>query len=388
MIRLLITSILYLQALLYPHHIPAQDTAVQSIWKIAESIPAATAHARPLGVAGPVTGVTGNFLLAGGGSNFPGAMPWQGGQKVYYDALYIYRRKAPGLIRIKKTYRLTEPVAYAASCSVPQGIVYAGGENSAGISQNVFLISMEENKTPVITQLPSLPVPVTNASLVFHEGYIYLSGGIMANGVSDGFWRMHLTDLRNGWEKLPPLPRAVAYALVLVQSSPKGKGMYVIGGRKKNDNGISDLYRSVWYYSFTQQVWEEKAPLPYPVSAAPGAATGEKGILVFGGDTGNTFHRSEQLIAAAARETDAGKKRLLTEERAQLQARHPGFCRNILFYDTFSDNWRIAAQIPFDPPVTTTAVGWNDEIYIPGGEIRAGVRTPSIWMMRYIHHER
>lgn len=388
MIRLLITSILYLQALLYPHHIPAQDTAAQFIWKIAESIPAATAHARPLGVAGPVTGVAGNFLLAGGGSNFPGAMPWQGGQKVYYDALYIYRRKAPGLIRIKKTYRLTEPVAYAASCSVPQGIVYAGGENSAGISQNVFLISVEENKTPVITQLPSLPVPVTNASLVFHEGYIYLSGGIMANGVSDGFWRMHLTDRRNGWEKLAPLPHAVAYALVLVQSSPKGKGMYVIGGRKKNDNGISDLYRSVWYYSFTQQVWEEKAPLPYPVSAAPGAATGEKGILVFGGDTGNTFHRSEQLIAYAARETDAGKKRLLTEERAQLQARHPGFCRNILFYDTFSDNWRIAAQIPFDPPVTTTAVGWNDEIYIPGGEIRAGVRTPSIWMMRYIHHER
>jgi N-acetylneuraminic acid mutarotase len=42
------------------------------------------------------------------------------------------------------------------------------------------------------------------------------------------------------------------------------------------------------------------------------------------------------------------------------------------------NEWKQLGEIPFPAPVTTTAIKWNKQIIIPGGEIRAGVRTPYI----------
>jgi len=50
----------------------------------------------------------------------------------------------------------------------------------------------------------------------------------------------------------------------------------------------------------------------------------------------------------------------------------------VLLYDTKKDKWKAFSCIPYDSPVTTTAVKWNNEVIIPGGEIRAGVRTSQI----------
>jgi N-acetylneuraminic acid mutarotase len=50
----------------------------------------------------------------------------------------------------------------------------------------------------------------------------------------------------------------------------------------------------------------------------------------------------------------------------------------VLLYDTRKDEWKAAGCISYDSPVTTTAVKWNNKIIIPGGEIKAGVRTPQI----------
>jgi N-acetylneuraminic acid mutarotase len=50
----------------------------------------------------------------------------------------------------------------------------------------------------------------------------------------------------------------------------------------------------------------------------------------------------------------------------------------VLLYISKKDEWKSVVCIPYDSPVTTTAVKWNDEVTIPGGEIRAGVRTPQI----------
>ena len=54
----------------------------------------------------------------------------------------------------------------------------------------------------------------------------------------------------------------------------------------------------------------------------------------------------------------------------------------MLMYDIDSDEWSIIGSIPFDVPVTTTAVPWGRDIIIPSGEIRAGVRTANILRAR------
>jgi N-acetylneuraminic acid mutarotase len=50
----------------------------------------------------------------------------------------------------------------------------------------------------------------------------------------------------------------------------------------------------------------------------------------------------------------------------------------VLQYNTITDEWKAVGTIPFPVPATTTAVLWDNEVVIPSGEIRAGVRTPNI----------
>lgn len=90
----------------------------------------------------------------------------------------------------------------------------------------------------------------------------------------------------------------------------------------------------------------------------------------------------------------------LTTDAAELQARenritarleakrrtyenHPGFSRDVLTYDAERDRWQIVATSPATPQVTTMAVRWGEDIVIPSGEIRPGVRTPAIVRIRH-----
>jgi N-acetylneuraminic acid mutarotase len=100
--------------------------------------------------------------------------------------------------------------------------------------------------------------------------------------------------------------------------------------------------------------------------------------LVFSGDEGKTFHQTEVLLMQIAREKDPDKKQQLIAKKDILQRSHPGYNGNVLCYNTHTDKWKKIDSIPFPGQVTTTALKWDNEIVIPCGEIRAGVRTPEI----------
>ncbi len=103
--------------------------------------------------------------------------------------------------------------------------------------------------------------------------------------------------------------------------------------------------------------------MPYELSAGTGVAFGSHSILLFGGDRGKTFHKTEELIAAINRETDQNKKEELIQEKAALQSSHPGFSHDVLLYDTNTDTWKTIGDIPYAVPATTTAVKWGNEVY-------------------------
>ncbi|HAX95129.1 MAG TPA: hypothetical protein DCY35_01190, partial [Prolixibacteraceae bacterium] len=50
------------------------------------------------GLAGVFAGVHQNTLFIAGGTAFPEGKPWDGGQKVYSDAILIYQRTANGTL--------------------------------------------------------------------------------------------------------------------------------------------------------------------------------------------------------------------------------------------------------------------------------------------------
>lgn len=341
-------------------------------WTVAAELPVAANETKALGVAGAIAGVYKNKLIVAGGANFPGAMPWLGGKKKYEDELYVFTRKNNKLI-----LQMTIPfvsIAYAASSSSDRGILYAGGENEKGISDKVILIQFAANSLqPVIQNLPDLPVAVTNASMTVIGSNVYIAGGETTVEASDQLLVLDLKNIGSGWHQLPAIPKPVSHAVLLA----KDNRIYLIGGRKRNSNGISTLYNSVFAFDLLTNQWTEKKSLPYSLSAGTGAVYKNQ-ILLFGGDKGETFHRTEELIAAINAAADEATKKKLTDEKTALQSAHPGFSKEVLSYNIMNDSWQIIGNIPYATPVTTTAVTWNNCFFIPSGEIKAGVRSPYI----------
>lgn len=347
-------------------------------WKVAAELPTLGGAEKALGVAGPLAGVHNGVLLIGGGANFPDSLPWLGGKKRYYREVYVFDRSGSGM-GFLKSCTLPVATAYGASTSTPQGVVYAGGESENGFSNRVWLVKWNAAKQDIVVKsLPPLPVAVTNASITSDGNMVYVAGGESPDSVSAQFFRLDLKAAGSGWQALPSLPHAVSHAVLVVQGKDNVKTIYLIGGRKKTKRGISELYASVYAYDVLKKQWQEKAALPYALSAGTGVAANADHILLFGGDKGETFHKTEVLIAAINAEQDEAKKTELNAQKTQTQATHPGFSHDVLQYDIYSNEWKIIDTIPFEVPVTTTAVKWGRCIFMPSGEVRAGVRTPQI----------
>lgn len=373
-----------------PHQTMAQKQTLHHInWKVAAELPAINGQSKALGLAGPAAGVHQKVLVVAGGANFPDRMPWLGGKKKYYDDIYVFEKEDKGnnITPYPKLFHLPYPVAYSAGCTAPAGIICAGGENADGITSKVLLVQWDiATENIAVKNLPDLPVAVANASITADGNMVYLGGGEMADGVSNHFYRLDLNDTAAGWKQLPALPKPVSHAVMVVQASGDHQYLYMIGGRKKNSNGISDLYASVYRYDLKNNRWQQKQSLPYALSAGTGMATGDSGILLFGGDKGETFHKTEQLIAAIEAEKDDAKKQQLIRQKALLQTAHPGFSQEVLHYNAMADAWEITGTIPFEVPVTTTAVNWGKEVLIPSGEIKAGKRTPRLLLGKFFHN--
>lgn len=362
----------------------AQRIPVAIEWSLPSRLPAQPGGVKALGVAGAVAGISNNVLMVAGGANFPGAMPWEGGKKIYHDQITVFSKKENQLSVVNNTSYLPMPVAYAATCITPKGILYAGGENETGIVDKAYLLGWDaaEQKT-TLESLPSLPFAATNAAAVCIKNTVVVAGGEGVEGASDRCWSLDLNNCGAGWKELPPLPRPVSYAVCVALETEDGIKIYVLGGRRKTEEGISALYNSVYVYDLIRKSWSALKPLPYPLSAGSGVAFRNNTILLFSGDQGTTFSKVEQLLADMHTAQTAAEKSILLEQKNKLLLAHPGFSKTVLQYHVETGECTAVDTIPFDAPVTTRAFWWDNAVFIPSGEIRAGVRTPNIIMATF-----
>lgn len=347
-------------------------------WKVATILPIdCSSNMSSLGYAGVISGNYKDYVIVAGGSNFPDIMPWDGGKKKLYDKVYVYLRKDKKLNLIQCKELLPEPVSYAASASFSNGIIYAGGETINGLSDKVYLMYFTQNILHKET-LPSLPKPIANASIVIDNEKVYLLGGESLNGVTNQFIFLDLKNLNKGWVPLPSFPVFISHTVLLVQGSSDEKKIFVFGGRNRKNNGISDLYNTIYEYNFKKSKWVLKSKLPFRLSAGTGVSINDHQILLLGGDKGNTFHKVETLIAQINSVNDVLKKEKLLLEKKQVQLHHPGFSNEILLYDSKVNSCKRVGKSTLNFPVTTNAFMVDNQIFITSGEIRPGVRTPNI----------
>jgi N-acetylneuraminate epimerase len=353
-------------------------------WTVAALVPPEDGMQEQPGVAGPVTGIIGDHLLVAGGANFPEGMPWRGAKKIYQDDIYLFEKKNGQLVNGRVfSQKLPASIAYCASVTIPEGLVYIGGENENGISDKVVL-TRYKNGAIHFSELPSLPLPLTALAAVYHDHKIYVAGGNSKDGNSDKLFCLDLAKHTEGWRSLPAVPVKISFTVMAIQSNGDQDCIYLIGGRRKNSDGISDIFSSVYQFDLKDQRWRQKQSLPYAVSAGTGIAINSNHIVLLGGDKAETFSKEERINAAIRNEKDETKNKQLVAERIALLEAHAGFTSDVLLYNTITDTWKKINPLPASSPVTTTALKWNNDIIIPSGEVKAGVRTPRILMGKII----
>ncbi len=346
------------------------------VWHEVGVLPKINKEQSNIGLSGIITGIIGGQLLIGGGNNFPAGLPWEGGIKQYYNDVFVYGIKNDTIIHTA-SFKLPSSIAYAAIAQTPDKIMYAGGENENGPVSQVYCIQKSKGATSfeVITW-PSLPEALTNAVAVATNAALYVFGGANSKGVSDKVWALYFDKITAGWKHVSDMPQPTSFAAASLLNGQ----VYIMGGRCKGPDGISNIYNHVFAWDIENNTWYEKAKLPEAVSAATAITTNDSSILFIGGDKSVVFHEVELLAAKIAATTDTSIKKELAIIKNNLQKTHPGFSKDVLKYNRVSNTWGPYAQLSFTAPVTTHAFINNSKIYLPAGEIKPGIRTPKIWV--------
>jgi N-acetylneuraminic acid mutarotase len=214
------------------------------------------------------------------------------------------------------------------------------------------------------------------------------------------FWALDLSKRSRPeefrWIELPTWPGVARIVPVAAaQRTKNGEEFFLFSGRVQQAGQRTQILRDAYAFNPKTRTWRTLPAIGggagVSVMAGTAVAVGENEILLFGGDRGDVFLELEThdvaIAAARAKLNSAAAEMRVAIEReidARLRAKrkiydtHAGFGREVFAYDTIRDTWRVAGESPFPPQVTTTAVRWRDAIVIPSGEVRPGVRTPSV----------
>lgn len=375
MIRFTLFSLLFtsFQVLL------AQGKTMLNKWNTVDA--SAVSDLPQIGLAGQSALIRNDRLFILGGSNFPDAMPWQGGKKKYYDQLWIFDiAAAPKITNLPSSVKYPVPVAYATAIAYHDQWIIIGGETPDGKIADVRTINLSGTINAEWISLPSLPMPLANACSFLVQNILHVVGGETGTVTSASHLTLDLGEPSKGWQSWKELPYPVSHAVLL--QDEKNDRFLLLGGRTKKDGRPSIFYSSSLAYDLVTNQWGKAEPLPYPLAAGTGVVADRNHLLIFGGDKGTIFNQVENCMLEAAKSTDPLMIKKWDDERKSLQSNHPGFSREILQWNDSNRKWIVTNKLTFPTPVTTQAVSNQQYIIIPGGEIKAGVRTANFYIQK------
>ena len=349
------------------------------------------------GLAGTYTGIDDDVLIVAGGANFPDKQPWEGGMKTYYDGIFILKKNADGTVKWEvATTKIPYAAGYGGAISTNNGLLCFGGNTSeTNISNTWFIDYIPETGKVEIRQGPELPLPLTNFAFAKVENAIYVAGGIsdLDGPSTSSFYKLSLDgDRPNNWEwvLLPPWdgdPRA--FAIGVGQSNGLDNCFYLFSGRNIDSQGGWKVLSDAHVFNPTTKKWQVISNIKnqeFTVMAGTAFPLGASSIIFTSGSDGTLAmkeisikRRIEQLASRLVNGEDVGERlELARTELTEHLANHPGFGNKIFGFNTISKEYYEMEEMPQTGQLTTTAVIKRGDIIVPTGEIRPGVRTPSV----------
>lgn len=329
----------------------AASSAMDSLeWKAFPDVPDAE------GFAGMYAGVSNGVLLAAGGANFPDKKPWEGGQKIWYDTVWILN-KPDGAWR--KVGALPSPRGYGVSINTDEGLLCIGGAEAEAHVNECLLLTWKDG-TLQTSKLPALPKKCANFCGARVGDVVYVAGGIetpLSTVALKTFWSLNLREPDAGWKELAPWPGAER---MLATAAVHEGAFYLMSGTALHageDGKPARTYlKDAWKYA-PERGWEKLADLPRATVAAPSSAPVVNGrIWVLGGDDGELVN-------------------------FEPKTKHPGFPMTALQFDIAANKWSDGGAMKASL-VTNSVTLWQEWHVMVSGEQRPGVRSPAVWGVR------
>lgn len=346
--------------------------------RTAGSLPAIDGAANP-GVAGAFIGKVGDRIILAGGSNFSQGAPWEGGEKQFEDAVYLLTPSGGAYkCELVADAKLPAGVAHGCAAAAGRSLYCFGGQTADAESRAVYALTPAGNSVRV-DAVGELPEGFRPAAALAYKEEIYVHG---VKDEANAFWRFSPASAK--WTQLAACPGAVRSAgpAFAAQHNGRENAMYLIGGRHQKE-GEFLIYSDVWEYLPLSDRWQGRGDAtvdgkPVVVMYAQAVPYGSGHVLVLGGDDGRELVRRAALERAIGQAATPQEAEALRAELREAFTAHEGFSKEVLAYHAITDTWVSLGEAQTGFPAVTTAVVTGDEIVIPSGEIRPGVRTPDV----------
>lgn len=318
------------------------------------------------GVSAPFAGFIGDWLIVGGGCNFPTIPAADGGSKAYYKACYAIDTNSDTPVW-KRIVDLPLPVAYGASAETSQGLVCIGGMNADSCFTAVYLIeTATADGTFSIRTLPSLPCTIDNASATAIGDVVYITGGNQSDK-GKSLYRLNLCT-KDGWETLPSYPGAQRTQPILVNDHHH---LYLAGGFQAPAKGKeSILSTDILRFDTDCGEWEH-------FSEIPNEQDGEKRCLVGGAGTQTSTH----FILTGGVNYNIFKNAIEGKSDPDYMRKNSTWYKfndDLMFFNFIRKEWTIHPNEFGMARAGGILLYHNGCLYMVCGEIKPGVRTPEI----------
>ena len=311
------------------------------------------------GVSAPFCGSVGANIIVAGGANFPDLPVTEGGKKRFYDDVFTLLPDGNWV----NSGKLPFPLAYGATYSLEDRVIIAGGSNAEGVVSDVYSIKPQCKKVTV-KKLSSLPVEIAEAGFASSGNILYLAGGVSAGIPSSAVFKGVFDGKDVKWEKMTDLPKPMVQPVVCSLNGT----LYVWGGcNPATGEVISEGYK----YDPQECQWKQTVSVPKNETFTGSAiVVADNKAVVIGGVNKAVFTKG---LAAVGDE----KKAYMTMPPA-----HYKFNDNIWVFDPETEQWASYAQSGKTALAGAGLAAANGCIYIVGGEIKPGVRTPESWKIK------
>ena len=335
-----------------------------------------------LGVSACFAGVLGDKLIMAGGCNFPNMPAAEGGAKKFYQGIYCAELKDNiDSLEWKLIGELPYSSAYGVTISLADELVCIGGSNETGKLNKVCSIKWSDNKA-IVDSLPDLPWPIDNMCGSLYQDKIIIAGGTKNNQPSNQALSLTLTDLEKGWTVLTDFSgnarvQPVAFASDSIYYLFGGfAGSTTQSNASLNTDGIK--WREKWIGETSGPMLESGEV----ISLGGGTAVrADSFALAMGGVHKDIFLGALQREQIQKEAIDLSIIDSLKMEGYKYMTQPQewyGFNKHLFLFDLKTETWHNLGSHSSLARAGAVAVIDGLDIYLIGGELKPGIRTPDI----------